>query len=154
MDKSNLDSNSLNKIFHFPSEDELTKCLRKNRSFNDDWAKRHKIAEHVAPLAAKRFENKELTQEASNLGAYLVVDDLSKGEDGFTKEKLPKVEFPDKIIYARFLASVLRTCSPDYVKPPRKTTNLPHLPFGYSYDGDGEIVKTNYDADGKIVTTK
>lgn len=85
------------KTYTFGSEKKLKQCLVQHPCLNTPYFKEKKITETVADLVAKRTANEERSERGLAIGATLVVHDLRKGEDGYTGEKLPKIDVPANV---------------------------------------------------------
>jgi len=77
---------------HFPSEKVMAEYLSNHPSLTSSYYKEKGITDTVAKLAAARFADSDKVKLGVKMGAQLIAYDLQSGEDGFTGEKIKKIE--------------------------------------------------------------
>lgn len=77
--------------FRFHDSEILTEHLSANKALNQDYFQEKGITQAIVGLAAKRFANKNVDALNIKLGVVTIFLDLTKGKDGFTGGKLPKI---------------------------------------------------------------
>ncbi|MCF7806149.1 MAG: hypothetical protein K9M07_02085 [Simkaniaceae bacterium] len=98
VDKSHSGLSRRTVEYSFPKSNELKRCLGERSSLKDiPYFSEKGITQAVATLAAKRFQNSQKNDLGIGVGASLVVVDVARGVDGFSGEKLPKVNIPGRI---------------------------------------------------------
>lgn len=84
----------LSVLHHFPNAKILGGFLLNHRVLNSAYYQEKGITSLIAKLAANRFAGRIETESSLRTGVILLSADLQRGEDGFTGERLPKIELP------------------------------------------------------------
>lgn len=76
---------------HFPNKETMISFLTDQGFLNDKYYKELGITKAIAELSAKRFADSDKGPDHIKMGAFLIINDLIKGKDGFTHEDLPNL---------------------------------------------------------------
>ena len=93
----NSETTLSSKTFHFSERKSLQQCLKKHSLLNTEYYREKGITTAVSELAADRFQSSETAGEGVSIGSMLVVDDLKRGQDGFTGKSLKRLDLPERM---------------------------------------------------------
>lgn len=99
---------------HFPNAVTMTNFLLQHELLNQYYCQQRDLTETVINLAVARFAGEDKVEQVVNLGAFLIVNDLQNGYDGFTGERLRTVEKMTGVFWNQFrliLESALIDCA-------------------------------------------
>lgn len=98
---------------HFPRAEVMMEYLSKHPLLNEGYLQEKGFTATIARLSAKRFADKDQKMRAIKTSVMMMVCDLENGEDGFTGEKLPKLDLPSSVVavLAKSIEEALVDCA-------------------------------------------